>query len=174
MMEQIADWDLTAQDEAQLAKVLARSFATDFGGRSYFQQRPHFRAIWREGGQIIGHMAVMMRAIRLGGALVDVVGLADVATDLYHRGKGIAAALLDMTVAQVRASPAQFFLLYGTAGLYAAHGFGPAANRVTYIDMTGASTGEVRCEVVPNLMVMPLKGQDWPDMAEVDLMGPLF
>lgn len=174
MIKVTLDWALTAEDEAQIAGLLRRSFATDFGGRSYFQQRPQLRVIWAEAGQIIGHMAVMLRAIRLDGVQTQVAGLADVATDADHRGKGIAAALLAEAITQLRASNAQFFLLFGTAGLYTAHGFRPAGNKMTYVDMAGACTGQVQCACVPNLKVLPLKGTAWPDMAEVDLMGPLF
>jgi GNAT superfamily N-acetyltransferase len=174
MIEIIADWDVSAADEGQIVRLLARCFDTDFGGRSYFQQRPHFRMIWREGGQIIGHMAVMMRAIRLNGVLVDVAGLADVATHPDHRGKGIAAALLKSTVAQVRAAQTQYFLLFGTAALYGAHGFAAALNLMTYIDLRGAVTGAVKTEVPQELRVLPLRGKVWPVDAPVDLLGHLF
>jgi GNAT superfamily N-acetyltransferase len=174
MSEVIADWDLGAADEAQIQRLLALCFSTDFGGRSYFQQRPHFRLVWREGGQIIGHMAVMMRAIRLGGDLVDVAGLADVATHPDHRGKGIAAALLQAAIGQLRATQAQYFLLFGTAGLYGAHGFAPASNELTYIDMRGAVTGAVHRQRSQELRVLPLRGQAWPVDAPVDLLGHLF
>ena len=174
MIEMMADWDMTVADEAQIARLLARSFATDFGGRSYFQQRPYFRLIWREGGQIIGHMAVMMRAIRLGGALVDVAGLADVATDPDHRGKGIAAGLLRATIAQVHRTQANYFVLFGTAALYGAHGFFSAANMITYTDLRGAVTGAVKMEKAQELRVLPLSGRDWPGDAPVDLLGHLF
>lgn len=168
------DWALSAEEEAQIAHLLARSFATDFGGRSYFQQRPQLRMLWRDGGQILGHMAVMLRAIRIDGVLTHVAGLADVATDVDNRGKGIAAALLTEAISQMRASPAQYGLLFGSAGLYAAQGFGPVRGRLTYVDMTGAITGDIRHEFVPHLQALPLKGQAWPDMAMVDMMGPLF
>lgn len=174
MIEIIAEWELGAEDEAQIVRLLAACFSTDFGGRSFFQQRPHFRIVWREAGQIIGHMAVMMRAIRLNGALVDVAGLADVATHPNHRGKGIAAVLLQATIAQVRTTQAQYFLLFGTAGLYAAHGFAAAQNPITYVDLRGAQTGAVRVEIVHGLRVLPLRGQIWPVDAPVDMLGGLF
>jgi predicted N-acetyltransferase YhbS len=174
MIEVIADWELTAADEAQIARLLRVCFSTDFGGRSYFQQRPHFRLVWREGGQIIGHMAVMMRAIRLGGALVAVAGLADVATDPDHRGKGIAADLLQATIAQVRRTQAEYFLLFGTATLYGAHGFAIAPNIITYTDLRGAMTAAIKVEKAQELRVLPLRQRDWPVDAPVDLLGHLF
>jgi len=174
MITVLPDWALTALDEAQIAALLARSFATDFGGRSYFQQRPHFRLIWREAGQILGHMAVMYRAVRLDGALVTVAGLADVATDPAHRGRGIAAGLLSRAVAEVRTTPAAYFLLFGTAGLYAAQGFDAARADLTYVDMQGAVTGRVVTEAAEHLRVLPLGAQAWPQGARLDLLGPLI
>jgi predicted N-acetyltransferase YhbS len=143
---------------------LARCFSTDFGGRTYFRQRPYFKLFWREGGQIIGHMAVMMRAIRLGGALVDVASLADVTTDPDHRGKGIAADMLHASIAQVRRTRADYFLLFGTAAVYAAHGFAPALNVITDTDLRGAVTGAVKMEKAKELRALPLRGQVWPLM----------
>ena len=174
MIEMIADWDVTAADEAQIAGLLARCFSTDFGGRSYFQQRPHFRLVWRQDGQIIGHMAVMVRGIRLGGELVAVAGLADVATDPDHRGKGIAGGLLTGAIDRVRATQADYFLLFGTAALYGAHGFSAAPNMITYTDLRGAVTGAVKMEKAQELRVLPLRGREWPVDAPVDLLGHLF
>jgi predicted N-acetyltransferase YhbS len=174
MINVTLDWALSAEEEAQIAGLLRRSFATDFGGRSYFQQRPQLRVMWCEDGQIIGHMAVMLRAIRVGGVLVHAAGLADVATDAGHRGRGIAAALLAEAIGQVRATSAQHFLLFGTAGLYAAHGFVAAQNPITYVDLRDAQTGVVRTKIIHGLRVLPLRGQVWPVDAPVDLLGGLF
>lgn len=174
LAEVIPEWALTAPDEGQIAGLLARCFATDFGGRSFFQQRHHLRIVTRHKGQIIGHMGLMLRAVRLGGVLTDVVGLADVATDPDHRGKGIAAALLQAAIAEAKRSPATHFLLFGTAGLYAGVGFRKAANTITYLDMTGARTRNVHREPARELMVLPLRDQPWDETAALDLLGTLF
>ena len=170
----IAEWQLTPDDEAQIAGLLRRSFTTDFGGRSFFQQRPHLRLITREQGRIIGHMAVMLRAVRVADRLVDVAGLADVATDPDRRGLGIAQALLAQAIAAVRGMQAEYFLLFGTAGIYRGNGFIPSHNPITYVDLRGARTGQIKTERAQELMVLPLRDRDWPVSAPVDLMGGLF
>lgn len=174
LTEVIPEWSLTAPDEAQIAGLLARCFATDFGGRSYFQQRHHLRIVTRHNGRIIGHMGLMLRAVRVNAVLTDVVGLADVATDPDHRGKGIAAALLHAAIAEAKRSPAAHFLLFGTAGLYAGAGFRKAGNTITYLDMTGARTRDVHREPARELMVLPLRDQPWDETAALDLLGTLF
>lgn len=173
-IDRIAEWALTPGDEAQIAALLARCFSTDFGGRSYFQQRHHLRLVTRDQGKILGHMGLLFRAVRLGGALTDIAGLADVATDPASRGQGIAQALLHAAIAEARASQAQFFLLFGNATLYSGNGFRKYPNTLTYLDMRGARTGEVRTEAPEALMVLPLRDQPWPAAAPLDLLGTLF
>ncbi len=164
---------LTAADEAAIADLLARCFGTDFGGRTFFHQRHHLRLLAHD-PDLVGHMALAFRAVRLGGALVDVIGLAEVATDPGRRGQGIAGRLLERALAEARQTRAAYFLLFGDAGLYHAAGFRPVANPLTWVDLRGAATRRVRQGPADSLMVLPLAGQDWPDGAPLDLMGHLF
>lgn len=174
LIEHIPEWQLTAEDEAQIASLLARSFTTDFGGRSYFQTRQHLRLVHRREGRIVGHMALQFRAMRLGERLVHVAGLADVATDPGFRGLGIASGLLKVAISEARASRSEFFLLFGTAPLYAAAGCRKVGNTMTWIDLTGARTGEIHREPADSLMVLPLGGATWDETAPLDLLGNLF
>jgi predicted N-acetyltransferase YhbS len=173
-IELIPEWQLTNEDDAAIAALLARCFDTDFGGRSYFKQRHHFRLVRREAGHIIGHMAVCFRAVRLGGNLIDIAGLAEVSCDPDHRGAGIATDLLHRAIAEAKANSAQFFLLFGTAGLYGAAGFQPAHNPTTYVDLHGARTGAVKSEPAETLRVLALRGNAWDVAAPLDLLGTLF
>lgn len=173
-IERIPEWALGPADDAAIADLLARCFDTDFGGRSYFKQRHHLRLVYRQDGQIIGHMALLFRAVRLGGALVDIIGLAEVACAPNHRGHGIASQLLRVAIAEATASPAEFLLLFGTAGLYAGAGFLPAANPTTYIDLLGARSGAVKSEPAETLMVLPLRDRVWQPGLPLDLLGSLF
>ncbi|MFM2354545.1 MAG: hypothetical protein RLZZ528_281 [Pseudomonadota bacterium] len=173
-VERIAELDLTPGDEAAIADLLRRCFATDFGGRSHFIQRHHLRFVLRDPA-IVGHMGLTFRVVRLGGALVPVLGLADVATDPGRRGEGIAARLLAEVIAWGRTSPADVLLLFGTAALYQGAGCRKAANPMRYVDMTGAVTHGVRDEPAESLMVLPLKpGAAWDETLPLDLLGHLF
>lgn len=172
-IETISETRLTAVQDGEIAALLARCFNTDFGGRSFFQQRHHLRLVARDPG-LVGHMALSLRAIRIRDQLTDIAGLADVATDPAHRGKGIAAALLQAAIAEARVTPATFLLLFGTAGLYAGAGFLPAHNPMTWIDLTGARMGAVCTERAEALMVLPLRDRPWDALASLDLLGNVF
>ena len=172
--EQIPEWSLGNADDLQIAGLLARSFPTDFGGRSYFRIRQHLRFVQRHDGEIIAHMALQMRAMRLGDALVTVAGLADVAVNQDHRGRGIATQMLQTVIAAAMASPADFLLLFGTAGLYHGAGCRTVHNPMIWTEMLGAVTGTIHRASAQELMVLPLRGKAWDDQATLDLLGSLF
>lgn len=173
-IERLPEWHLAPGTDAEIAALLAQCFPTDFGGRSFFIQRHHLRLVTRDRGRIVGHMALTFRAVALDGAIGTVAGLAEVATHPDHRGKGIAAALLQAAIAEARASLADHLLLFGVARLYAAAGFRPVRNRITHVVTTAKGARRVTSAGDDNLMVLPLKGQGWPEAAVLDLRGPVF
>lgn len=173
LIERIPEWHLSAADDAEIAALLARCFPTDFGGRSFFIQRHHLRLVVREGA-IIGHMALTLRAVELGERLFTIAGLAEVATHPDHRGKGIAAALLQAAIAESRASPAEHLLLFGVARLYAAAGFRRVSNRMAHVAVQRTRVARLVSDGDDNLMVLPLGDMPWPDDALLDLRGPVF
>jgi len=173
-IERIDETRLTPADDARIHTLLVRAFQEDFGERSFHQQRHHIRLIVRDGDAIIGHMALCYRAIRLGDALVSIMGLADVATDPDHQGKGIASALMTAAIAEAEASEAAFFALFGNRPLYAGRGFRKVPNPVTHTALYGARTADVQLDTSGNLMVLPLTDAKWDDTAPVDLLGFSF
>ena len=173
LIETVPEWHLSAQDDVEIAALLARCFPTDFGGRSFFYQRHHLRLIHRQ-GPIVGHMALLLRAAQLGPDLITIAGLAEVATDPARRGQGIAARLLQQAITESKASPAQFLLLFGAAKLYAAAGFHTVSNGMAHIASKGTRVARLVTDGDDNLMVLPLRNQAWPATAPLDLRGPVF
>ena len=173
LIERIPEWHLSAPDEAGIADLLAQSFPTDFGGRSFFTHHHHLRLVFRNGGRIVGHMALVLRSVDLGARRVTIAGLAEVATDPGHRGKGIAAALLQAAIDEAKISPAEFLLSFGVAAVYAAAGFRTVTNDMAQIVMTGTRAGRAVGKS-QHLMVLPLRGTPWPEGDLLDLRGPVF
>ncbi|MGL4235571.1 GNAT family N-acetyltransferase [Tabrizicola sp.] len=174
-IERINEHSLTNADEAAIATLLKRCFTTDFGGRSFFQTRHSWRHVIRQDARMVAHLAVQLRAVRLGDQLLTVAGIADVATDPDFRGRGFAAALVQSALTDARRSPASHALLFGTAALYPAAGFRPARNPMLYINLTGARTGELRrSENAKYLQVYDLADIAWDETQVLDLLGGLF
>ncbi len=173
-IEVIPEMQLTQADEARINALLLSAFDDSFGDRSFHQQRHHLRLILRSGDAIIGHMALCYRSVRMGDALVSIIGLAEVATAPETRGRGIASALLKEAIKIAKDSAAQFFVLMGDRPIYAGHGFFAAGNPMTYTELYGASTGAVVTKVSSDVMVMPLTDLAWDADAPVDLLGFSF
>jgi predicted N-acetyltransferase YhbS len=173
-IERIEETHLTAADEALINALLTCAFNEGFGDRSFHQQRHTFRLLVRRNDQIIGHMALCYRAVRLEETLYNIIGLAEVATDPDCRGQGIASALLEAAISQAKATQAAFFLLFGDQPLYAGNGFQPVANPITHVDYFNARTGSLHHAVQDKLMVLPLTDAVWDDTASVDLLGHNF
>ena len=172
MIERIPEARLGPGDEAEIAALIETCFtASDFGGRSFYQNRPHLRVVARNGARIVGHMGLFLRAVRLEDALVDVAGIGDVAVHPDARGRRLATAMLEAAVEEARAGPAAFLLLFGTRRLYAAAGFEKAPNRVTVTQMERVRTGPVETWEAQALMVKPLRDVAWDPAAPVDLLG---
>jgi predicted N-acetyltransferase YhbS len=173
-IERLNEYNLTSDIETQIADLLAQSFTTDFGGRSYFQQRHHVRFVARDGDAILGQMALCYRDIRIGGVLVPIWGLAEVATAPQARGKGVATHLLEAAIAFIRTTPAAFFVLFGNRPIYAGNGFEQHRNTLISISLEGAKTGGVSTAEGGGLMVLPLTDQRWDGAALIDLLGHKF
>ncbi len=173
-VELIPEWSLSAADDAEIAGLLAKCFPTDFGGRSFFCQRHHLRLVTRDMGVIVGHMALTLRAVQLGDRLLTVAGLAEVATDPAQRGKGIAGILLQAAIAEAKASPAEYLLLFGVAKLYSAVGFLKVSNKMCHVAAKGTRVVRLVSAGEDNLMVLPLRDQIWPGADLLDLRGPMF
>ncbi|NBD30188.1 MAG: GNAT family N-acetyltransferase [Alphaproteobacteria bacterium] len=177
-IDRIEEMRLEPDDEAQIAQLLLAAFDDEgFCGRSYHQQRHHLRLVLRA-PEIIGHMALTYRAIRMGDALVDIVGLAEVATAPERQGEGIATRLLTAALDEARSSGAAFFVLFGNRPIYAGHGFRAVSNPLTYTPMYGQETGAViRQETAvthDDMMILPLGDMPWDASAHIDLLGTKF
>ncbi|KPP89302.1 MAG: putative acetyltransferase [Rhodobacteraceae bacterium HLUCCA08] len=172
-IERIEEARLNADDTAAIARLLDRAFGPEFGGRSFFQQRHHVRLVARDPG-IVGHMALGLRDVRLGDDLVTIACLGDVATDPDRRGEGIATRLMQAVLAESRAMPAAFLVLFGDQPLYAGTGFVSQRNPMIWTDLTDARTGPVERGRDDGLMVLPLGDMSWDPDAPLDLLGWKF
>ena len=165
---------LTPQFEAEIARLLEEPFRGVFGTRTFFQNRHHVRFTAHKDEMLVGHLALGLRAVRLGDKLMDVIGIAEVGVDKDHRGEGIARSLVMAALEEGRASPASFALLFGDAKIYGSMGFAKATNTITSTKFEAARTGETVTETEHPLMVCPLTGRTWNNTPDLDLAGFRF
>lgn len=170
----IEECNLTVRHDLAIAALIKAIYPVDFGGRSFMHQRHHFRLLAHQEAELVGHVAVLFRAVRLGDALIDVMGLAEVATARSHRKRGIASKLVDMAVSAAKQSTAEFVLLFGTEKIYRSAGFVPVNNPVRAVRLPENRSGDARdCGPQP-LMVLQTGSTEWDPIAPVDLVGSIF
>ncbi|SEM61239.1 Predicted N-acetyltransferase YhbS [Loktanella fryxellensis] len=175
-IDAITEMRLTPAQDRAIGALLDVAFVdAGFGGRSFHKQHHHLRIVAQDGaGGIVGHIALLLRVIRVGDRLTPIVGVAEVATHPDNRGQGIAGAMLTRAIVDARSSLAEFMVLFGHRPIYAGHGFRRAANPLTYLQLDGARSGGVVQRRDDTLMILPLGDVVWPDDAPVDLVGHIF
>jgi predicted N-acetyltransferase YhbS len=175
-IEAIHEIDLTRGQDEEIATLLSDAFGPDTGydNRSFYKQRFHMRLIMRDEDQVVGHVALLLREVRLGGQHVPIIGVGEVGTAHSHRGQGIATSLMTEAIAQSRKTLAAFMVLFGVRPLYAGLGFVNKPNKMRLMAVHELRTLRIdeRCE--PSLMVLPLKDEPWNNDALLDLLGPMF
>lgn len=172
-VERLEEPYVTAADEAAIADLLGGALNVNLDGRSYYQQRHHFRLVLRD-PQIIGHMALCYRDVRLGSELIPIMGLAEVATAANRRNEGIASRLLRSAIKIATATRAEFLLLFGDEPIYARQGFVAQPNEITYLTLDRGRTGQIKTGAHGKLMVRQLSDSPWNAAAPLDLLGHKF
>ena len=160
--------------DAAIATLLDACFDGVHGGRTWFKQIPHERLLAWSGNDLMGHVGMECRVVRVGEAVVPILGIVDLCVAPAARRQGIGAALLQG--AEERARGQSFALamaddprLCQRAGYSLLH-----ATNVTFL-----AIDELRCHSVIRrdlsgiFMVKQLAFDAWPD-GPIDLLGHLF
>ena len=144
------------------------------GGRTWFKQIPHERLLAWSGNDLMGHVGMDCRVVRVGEAVVPILGIVDLCVAPAARRQGIGAALLQGEEERARGQSFALAMaddprLCQRAGYSLLH-----ATNVTFL-----AIDELRCHSVIRrdlsgiFMVKQLAFDAWPD-GPIDLLGHLF
>ncbi len=160
--------------DAAIASLLDACFDSAHGGRTWFKQIPHERLLAWSGSDLMGHVGMEYRVVRVGEAILPILGIVDLCVARAARGQGIGAALLQG--AEERARGQSFALaMADDPRLYQRTGY----SLIQAANVTFLAIDESRCHSVirRNLsdvfMVKRLACDAWPD-GPIDLLGHLF
>ena len=175
-IDAIAEIDLARGQDDRIGALLDRAFGVEAGyhGRSFHKQRHHLRLLAQDDGLLVGHLALCLRVIAMGDRPTPIIGVAEVATDPAHQGKGIATKLLEAAIARSRATQAEFVLLFGDHPIYQRMGFLPRTCTLRYLGMAAGQMTQIHTRIEPATRVLPLQKTAWDDTALIDLAGPIF
>ena len=159
---------------AAIADLLDTCFDSVHGGRTYYKQVPHEHLLVWSGRDLIGHVGMDYRMVRVGEAILPILGIIDLCVAPSARRQGIGAALLQR--AEYRAKAQSFSLAMADDWrLYHRTGYSllPAAS-VTFLAIDELrSHSVIRRDLSDIFMVKQLAGDAWPD-GQIDLLGYLF
>ena len=82
--------------------ALDRMFESEFGHHSLIYDLPSWHAMGILDGSLVGRVGILGRTISVGQELLRVGGICGVVTVPEYRGRGVASALLDESVAFIK------------------------------------------------------------------------
>ncbi|MEL6375184.1 MAG: GNAT family N-acetyltransferase [Pseudomonadota bacterium] len=167
---------LSTSEITQLAALLDACFPDTFNGRVYFKQLPNSRFLAWQGNEICGQIGLSHRMMRLGQRPVRVFGVIDLCVSNQQRRTGIGGKLLDTLIDTARQAGADMVLLFADdPRLYAARGFALRPNRCRWLALDDHRSLGVKFEALEDCMMSLVLGDiDWPDKAELDMLGYLY
>jgi predicted N-acetyltransferase YhbS len=159
---------------AAMARMFARTFRGGASGREWAPPTEHFLLL--DGDDVIGHVGVHRRAIRVGGREWAVAGIAKVGVVPELRGRGSGSRLLAFAQESLKAAGMDDLGLLVTSvdrlGYYGRLGWAQIPGPVSYRDR-----GETKVETTP-VPLLPLRaGREelaaW-FAGPVDIGGPFW
>lgn len=161
-------------EEAQIAAILKQSFDGMHEGRTYCEQIPQQRLLGYCGDRLVGHLGLDYRMIRIGEAILSIVGIIDLCVVPDLRRRGLAQRLI--AAAEKRSAAQEFSVLVAKdTRLYERAGY----RLLNKADVTWLVIDQLRCHSVRNrdlsdiFMQKPLSTRQWPK-GPIDVLGFLF
>jgi hypothetical protein len=174
-IELIPEFSLSDSNREAISQLLIASFPAYPKDRIFYPQPPHFRLLHWYNQQLTGHLAGIIRAIRIGGQSLSIYGLADLCTDQDWSGTRIANSLIGQVELLAQKNAIPFLMTMASSPeFYEKAGFQLIDTRCKWLAfMDGNSLGLFQRNPPSGLMVKSTSTFSWPS-GEVDLMGPLF
>jgi GNAT superfamily N-acetyltransferase len=174
-VELIAEVNLSARHRNAISLLLNDCFPDYPGDQLFYPQPPHFRLLTWAGEQLSGHMAGIIRAIRVAGRPITIFGIADLCTDPAWTGQRIGSLLLNRMEELATLQGISYVMAMAVdEEFYLKSGYQIIDVRCTWLAyLQGRSLGLFQRTPPSGLMVKCLGQQAWPE-GDVDLLGPLF
>lgn len=173
-IEQIAEYELGQKERKEIRCLLEEAFSTYPEEGAYWQQLPSFRLLVRRGSDLLGHMGVEYRRVRVGEEHFRIFGIADLCVHPDFRSSGVGGRLIDHLQELASEYQAQFMLTFASrSDFYVKNGFEEVHTPCRWLMIHQGVTMGVMQRKLSGVMVKPLDGAPWPK-GELDLLGHIF
>lgn len=173
--EFVDEFRLDESAKAQVNRLLTVCFPeTDYGGRTYFKQLPHYRLLLWEDDGLIGQLGLDYRVMTLGGAPARVLGVIDLAIRPTHQRRGLGTKMLaelDAVAERFHHNIDFLFLVADKHGIYERSGYKPTKRRVRWLTVEDhVNYGIQEGWFDDCLMYKQVGALEWKD-GDLDLLG---
>lgn len=175
-IENRAAYQLSINEQKQVAELLAGCFPHYPTGKTFFRQIPHFHLLVRSAQQELwGQLSVEYRQINNQGQIMQVFGIADLCVLPQQRNKGIASKLIAHLEALAINNGVEAIITFaGKQKVYLKNGFVAAENECKWLFIQGdESMGVLKRRIPGGLMVKMLNEKSWQG-ERLDLLGHIF
>lgn len=175
-IEFINEFELQAYDKISINKLLTTCFPdTNYNGRIYFKQMPHYRLLMKTEDKLIGQVAVDYRTMNLNHELVAVFGLVDLAIHPNFQRKGLGSKLvkaLEQIASKNQHNIDFLFLVTDQSLFYERLGFIKTKQHLTWLKIDQGKNYGLGNENIDDcfLMYKNIGDKNWED-GELDMLG---
>jgi N-acetylglutamate synthase-like GNAT family acetyltransferase len=173
---EVLEWELSFDQELQVAQLIATSFPGYPKGMSYYNQLPSFRVLAYASYQLVGHLAVHNRIISILNKPYRIWGIADICVLPQFREQGIGGELLDYIIKKSNQSNISYLLsISNEHPIYTKRGFTAYDVKAKWM-MTNQlqSMGIIHRNLKDCLYIHPLNESVGQQDLEIDFLGVIF
>ncbi|QDT45430.1 Acetyltransferase (GNAT) family protein [Gimesia alba] len=174
---QINEYELSDRQRSQILSLLNDCFPGYFEERIFFKQMSQERLLAYSDGDLVGHLGLEHRAIRIGDQWASIFGIVDLCVKEEARRQGVATELLRAVEEKAAANGIHFCLLFADEHkLYQNAGYTLFQNDCVWFGIDeGHSIGLIKRKLTDCMLVKRISGDiPWDETHIVDLLGHLF
>jgi predicted N-acetyltransferase YhbS len=175
----IAEFQLTKADKEEIASLLQRTFPlSEYNGRTYFKQLPHYRLLAKENGKLVGQVGIDYRVMNMAGTLIHVMGAIDLAVDAASRNKGYGKQLmlqLEETAKEIASNVDFLFLVTDMPVFYETLGYTSLLLTTQWLKIHRHKNYGIGNERITDSHFMIKQiGDNWWQGDELDMLGYMY
>ena len=173
--QRIEEFLISSTTHQQIAQLFAECFPEYPHKRSYLKQVPTFRFLVWEEDNLIAHLGVEHRFIRMGDAVIRIFGVADLCVSEAYQSQKIASSLLTELHQLGKGNSIDFIVLAsGEHEFYEKLGFKLVQNTCRWLMINEHQMlGIAHRRIEESLMVKPVGDKQWKS-GLVDFLGHIF
>lgn len=115
-IQTVIESEISAELDREIRSLLCECFPADAGEfsqhRAWHDSIPAYSVIARDAGDLVGHIGIVEREVRVGNQSLLVAGVQNFCVRASHRGAGLSAELMRLALAEAAARSIPFGLLF--------------------------------------------------------------